>query len=127
MGAVQERHAGIASGISNTVSRTAGLLAIAVFGIIMLSVFNTNLDRNIIKLPPEAQTQINEQRYKLANIELSADLGEETHQIAKKIVKESFVAGFRVIAYSASCLALLSALSAWFLIEDKGGKKKNAG
>jgi EmrB/QacA subfamily drug resistance transporter len=124
MGAVEARHAGIASGINNTVSRTAALLAIAVFGIVMLAAFNKNLDAQIADLPPGAQTQINEQRLKLANIELSADFGEETRSAAKKIVNESFVAGFRFVSYGAAILAFLSALSAWLLIEGKDIKDK---
>lgn len=123
MGTVEERHAGIASGINNTVSRTAALLAIAAFGIVMLTAFNANLDRNIVNLPPEAQAQINGQRYRLANIELSGDLSEETRNAAKRIINESFVAGFRVCAYGAAALAFLSALSAWLLIEGKDVKK----
>src|SRR5205085_8738 len=38
MGAVEERHAGVASGVNNAVSRTAGLISIAVFGIVMTGV-----------------------------------------------------------------------------------------
>jgi EmrB/QacA subfamily drug resistance transporter len=124
MGAVEERHAGIASGINNTVSRTGALLAIAAFGIVMLAAFNLSLGMNLDSLPPEAAAQIDEQRYKLTNIELSGDFSDETRRAAKKIVNESFVAGFRVVAYGAAILAFLSALSAAFLIEGKDIKKQ---
>jgi EmrB/QacA subfamily drug resistance transporter len=124
MGAVEERHAGIASGINNTVSRTGALLAIAAFGIVMLTAFNKNLDARLDDLPPPAQFEIKQQRYKLANIELSAYYDDETRLTAKKIVNESFVTGFRVVAYGAAMLAFLSALSAWLLIEGKDIKKQ---
>ena len=123
MGAVEERRAGIASGINNAVSRTASLLAIAVFGIVMLTTFNNNLDKKINNLPPEAQTQLNEQRSKMASAELSSNFDEQTRRAAKRIVDESFVAGFRFVAYFASGFAFLSALCAWFLIEGKMPKK----
>jgi len=123
MGAVEDHHAGIASGINNTVSRTASLLAIAAFGIVMLTAFNHHLDREIGNLAPEAQMQIEQQRYRLASIELSADLGEKNRDEAKRIVNESFIAGFRLVAYGAAGLAFLSALSAMLLIEGKKREK----
>ena len=43
MSALEERHAGIASGVNNAVSRIAALLAVAVFGIFMLNTFDKDL------------------------------------------------------------------------------------
>src|SRR5256885_1262188 len=53
MNSVSQNRAGIASGVNNAVARTAGLLAIAVLGIVMLHVFNQWLDQRVaeLKLP----------------------------------------------------------------------------
>src|SRR5438093_4137947 len=40
MGAVDPRHAGVASGVNNAVARVAGLLAIAVFGVLLARTFD---------------------------------------------------------------------------------------
>jgi len=45
--AVDVSHAGIASGINNAVSRTAGLIAIAALGIALADTFGVSLDRRI--------------------------------------------------------------------------------
>src|SRR5262249_23538134 len=50
MQAVDREHSGAASGINNAVARVAGLLAIAVLGIIMLAVFRSHLERNMAQL-----------------------------------------------------------------------------
>src|ERR1700737_2246287 len=47
MNAVPRNRVGIASGINNAVSRAAGLLAIAVLGIVMLNVFDHSLDQRL--------------------------------------------------------------------------------
>jgi hypothetical protein len=51
MGAVNEQHAGIASGINNAVSRAAALIAVAVFGSIMLAVFFVRVGKTIGSSP----------------------------------------------------------------------------
>jgi EmrB/QacA subfamily drug resistance transporter len=44
LGAVDERHSGVASGVNNAVARVAGLLAIAVLGAAVASSFTSSLD-----------------------------------------------------------------------------------
>src|SRR5204863_8158502 len=76
MNSVKSSHAGIASGVNNAVSRTAGLLAIAVFGLIMFYVFNGCLDRRLdqLSVSPEIRQSLNQQRINLAAAEIPASV-----------------------------------------------------
>jgi len=60
MNAVDQDHAGTASGINNAISRVATLLAISVLGIVMLSSFGSALEAHMarIDLPAEAAEAI---------------------------------------------------------------------
>jgi hypothetical protein len=57
-------------------------------------------------------------------MELPKDIDPVTARSLKQAVDESFVAGFRRVVAVAAGLALLSALSAWLLIEGKGSKRR---
>jgi EmrB/QacA subfamily drug resistance transporter len=122
MGAVDAHRAGTASGINNAVSRTAGLLAIAVLGIIVLSFFNGSLDTHLamLHLPNQVLQSINAQRFKLVGIQIP--VGGTTGMLLKQAIDESFVAGFRAATLTGAGLAILAALSSLLLIE---GKKPN--
>jgi EmrB/QacA subfamily drug resistance transporter len=121
MSSVKENRAGIASGINNAVSRTAGLLAVAVFGLVMLQGFNSRLDQRLsaLQIAPKVRQELDKQRVRLADIELPANLEESTKTELRQVIQESFVTGFRRVALGSALLAILSALSAWWLIEGK--------
>lgn len=121
MDAVKENRVGIASGINNAASRTAGLLAVAVLGLFMLHTFNDSLDRRLSNLgiTPEAQRLINDQRVKLAGAKVPDNFDSAKRMILKQAIGESFVSGFRLVMMIAVLLALLSSLVAWLLIQGK--------
>ncbi|HEY0376661.1 MAG TPA: MFS transporter [Pyrinomonadaceae bacterium] len=129
MTSVAERHAGVASGVNNAVSRLASLLAVAALGVVILSAFNSQLDRRLAALPlaPEARRQLDEQRTKLAAAEVPAGAAAATKAALERALDESFVSGFRVVMFIGAGLALLSALSAWLMIEGKGTRARKKG
>jgi len=121
MNSVKQNRAGVASGINNAVSRVAGLLAVAVLGIVMLHAFNSRLDRILQELPAsvEAKSTIDQQRTRLAAIEIPPSLPTDVHAQLKQGINDSFVSGFRRVAIACALLAVASALSALWLIEGK--------
>jgi EmrB/QacA subfamily drug resistance transporter len=125
MSAVEARHAGIASGINNAVSRTAGLLAVAVLGIIMVSAFDANLGRRLsaLDLSTGTRAQLEGERGNLAAIKIPEDASGEEQRAIREAINESFVGGFRLVSFAAAGLAVLGALASWSLIEGKGRKR----
>jgi EmrB/QacA subfamily drug resistance transporter len=111
MGSVEESQAGVASGINNAVSRLASLLGIALFGLILVAVFNHSLDRRVAGsgLSATQKTIIDSQRARLA--------GGDVHDPAsRQLVFASFVDGYRAVLWTAAALALASSLTAALMI-----------
>jgi hypothetical protein len=121
MNSVSEEHAGTVSGINNAVSRLAGLLAIAVLGVIMLAGFNRNLTLRLggLNLEPEIRMEIETQREKLAAINIPQNIEPDQRTNVRHAIDESFLAGFRHVMLTASGLALLSGGIALLSIKGK--------
>jgi hypothetical protein len=118
MSALEERHAGMASGINNAVSRIAALLAVAVFGLVMLNNFDRNLAERLRGLPvsSEVRAQLLSQSADFVSMKIPDGVSGEVQATIRRAIRESFVNGFRLVAYVAAVLAVVSALVSWLLI-----------
>jgi EmrB/QacA subfamily drug resistance transporter len=122
MNSVSGRHSGLASGVNNAVSRTAGLLAIPVLGIFVFAAFSASLDARVaaLDLPPDAQRQLEAEKVDLGGAEVPEGLGRTTAGAVERAIDEAFVAGFRLAMFVAAGLALMSAVAAGIMVEGKG-------
>jgi EmrB/QacA subfamily drug resistance transporter len=129
MNSVDVGFAGAASGINNAASRVAALLAVALFGLIMTSIFNHTLHSQLerTELAPRVIEAVEQQRNKLAAIELPASMDAHATALAKHDIAEAFVTGFRWIMLISAALALASAASAWLLIRGASHEVRAAG
>lgn len=122
MGAVDAERAGTASGFNNAVARVAGLLAVAIFGIVMVNAFATRLDHNLalIEAPQKAHDKVRSERTKLAAIDLTHDVAPEFRTEVKADVSDAFIFAFRIIACCCALLAVASSATAVMLIANTG-------
>ena len=107
MNAVPQSQAGIASGVNNAVSRIAGLLAVAVFGLMLYAGFNRALNHRLdaLSLTLAERQQVDQLRPSLAATKSG-------NPFVNRAIAESFLSGYRIILWAAIGLALAAALSA---------------
>lgn len=125
MNSVEAQASGTASGVNNAVSRVAGLLAIAVFGDLMASVFDATLRHAIASagLRGHVADALWSQRDRLAAIALPPGLQGDAAAAAREAVHRSFVAGYRWTMAASAVLAIASAAvgGVWIAGRKKGG------
>ena len=136
MTAVDRDHSGTASGINNAVARVAGLLAVAVFGIVMVKAFAAHLDQDLARLnvPQQIREQLHSDRTKMAAIEVpsNADSNSPPAQSPaansspelKASISYSFVYAFRIIAICCAALSIASAAVTSMFIKGQGSEKR---
>ena len=118
MSSVDGDRAGTASGVNNAVARVAGVLAIAVLGIVMIEAFGVRLSHTLseLHLPGSTVSVVLANQSRLGALEAPAGLDPTANSAIKHAVAESFVFGFRSVMLICSGLAAASALTAWKMI-----------
>ena len=118
MGSIDPDRAGTASGINNAVARVAGLVAIAVFGVVMVTEFGTHLNRALsdLPIPDGARTELRSNETRLAALKAPAGVDPATATAIESSIAASFVSSFRLIMWICAALAVGSAVAAWRMI-----------
>jgi EmrB/QacA subfamily drug resistance transporter len=113
MGAVESGHAGVASGINNAVARVAGLLAIAVFGVVLVRSFDAQIRPRLdeLTLSAPASTAIERELAKMAGAGIDAltEVPASMRTGVRQAIDEAFVSAFRRVLLCAAALALAGA------------------
>ena len=121
MSSVDQARAGTASGINNAVSRVAGVLAVAVFGIVMVSAFSDRLQQSLVglNLASAALHQIQSSVIRLAGLEVPAGLDPQTSSVVQEAIAHAFVFAFRRVMLLCAALAVASAAVASRMIPSR--------
>lgn len=126
MNSVNQDHAGTASGINNAVARVAGVLAIAVFGVVLVTSFSSHLNQSLANIPLSTENlhQIQADETRLAALKVPDGLDENTAAALQSAIASAFVAALRLVIVICAGLAAASAVLAWRMIPR--GKKAPA-
>jgi hypothetical protein len=100
----------VASGVNNAVSRVAGLLAIAVFGVVLTSAFEARVRPPLegMTLSSVAREEIDGELRKVGGADVShaASLSQAERRAVRALVENGFVGAFRLVMIGAAALAL---------------------
>jgi MFS family permease len=118
MDTADQNLAGTASGINNAVARVAGLLAIAVLGMVMVSLFSQYLNGAItaLGLPTDVARLVRSNELRLAALSVPVGLDSITSARLEGSIDQAFVFGFRIIMLICAGLSAISAGFAWRMI-----------
>lgn len=125
MESIDQDRAGTASGINNAVARVAGLLAIAVLGVVMVTEFGTHVNRSLatVAMPDDARSELRSNEIKLAALKPPPGVGPATAAVIESSIVASFIFSFRLMMWICAALAIASATAAWRLIPSVANLK----
>ncbi len=118
MNSIEQDLAGTASGINNAVARVAGVLAVAMLGVVMVAAFSHKLQQALdgIDLPTNVIQQIKSSAVRLGGMEVPGDLDAGAAATLRTNITAAFVYGFRLIMLICSALATASAAVTLWMI-----------
>ena len=120
MDSVASEHAGVASGINNAVSRIAGLMAIAVFGVVIARTFVVRVEPRLdrIALSADARNGLERELPKMAGAEVGAipSLRGEQRAEVRDAIDAAFTGAFRVAMLGCAALAVAAAIVGFLIV-----------
>jgi EmrB/QacA subfamily drug resistance transporter len=121
MESVDQQLTGTASGINNAVARVAGLLAVALLGIVMTGAFAQYLNQRLKKLDISADVMrdLKSSEIRLAAMNTPAGIDAGTAARLRRWIDAAFVFGFRVVMLICASLSAASSVLAWRMIRFK--------
>lgn len=127
LNAVDDEHAGIASGVNNTAARLAGVLAIALLTAVAVDTFSSALERRLEGggIAPDVRAKLLARSALLAELDMPAGVADAAGIGA--MIKASYVHAFRHIALACALAALLSAMVAWTTLRPQQSQQPSRG
>ena len=121
MGSVSLRRAGVASGVNNAITRTAGVLAIAMMGAFMLVVFRWDLafHLDLLEVDPAVSEVLIRKAGDLGNLRVPKEVDDVLAASIALAIRGAFVEAFQSLCYLSAGLSVVSAIFAYFTIEDE--------
>jgi EmrB/QacA subfamily drug resistance transporter len=125
MSSVEPGRAGAASGVNNAVARVAGVLAIAVLGLLMVKAFGHRLQQSLVDLnvAPNILHDIQSNAVKLGGLGVPSSLDAKAAATIRNSVVQAFVFAFRLVMLLCSGLAVASVGVALRMIPSQGAER----
>jgi MFS family permease len=123
MNSVSQNRVGAASGINNAVARVAGVLAIAVLGIVMVNAFSSRLNQSLanLSLPSSVLEMVQSDEIKLAGLPTPPGLSPTAEEAVKQSIAGAFVFGFRIVVLICAGLSVVGSAAVWCTIPKGSG------
>jgi EmrB/QacA subfamily drug resistance transporter len=118
MGTVDGRQSGVASGVNNTASRLAGVLAVAVLTAVAVVWFGGELENRLQEedLPPKVALYLKDNASRLAELDAPANTPAVLSSIIENAISNSYIETFRLLVILCAILTALSGLLAWLTL-----------